>query len=655
VTLEQVVGNRLARLPEAASHLIEIVAVGGRPLPVSVVATASGIAEGVSEATTLLGNARLARTGLRDGREVIEVTHDRIRETIVARLPAAAIREHHGCLAAALEETPDADLEALATHLLGAGEAQRAARFAEGAAEQAAAKLAFNQAARLFRLALETVDHPTTEARRLRVRLAKMLEDAGRASEAADEYRKAARGAAAIERVELELSAAAQTVSSGRVDEGTDALRRVLAAMGMSAPRSALASVILLIFFQVWQRILGGRLRERAPEEVSREERVRVEALRAVSEGLGTVDVVLGASMQARHLLVAMRMGDRLQVLRAMCFDLIQFAIADHSEGKRERRTLEAARGLASRTGEQGRLYLEGARGLALYMRGRFREALEALDAVVAHPGEERLLNSAAGGNVLLFAVCACFFTGKLREEARRATLLLRDVENRGDFYTAVCLRSTVMVDIHLAADDPDGARRHLREAMARWTQRGFNVQHWYAMFSETNIELYVGDGARASARLERDARALRRSFLLHSRFIGGFTAYARACCAVASIDADPESRLARVKEARRLARQLERAPAAWSRVLASLARAAAANAAGDRAEAIEVLREALARSEGADMWLHAWAARHRLGSILGGDEGVALVTQAEQAMTAEGVRAPARMAGLLLPGRWSP
>jgi eukaryotic-like serine/threonine-protein kinase len=255
---------------------------------------------------------------------------------------------------------------------------------------------------------------------------------------------------------------------------------------------------------------------------------------------------------------------------------------------------------------------------------------------------------------VRLFAVYACFFTGKLREEARRAALLLRDVESRGDFYTIVCLRSTVMVDICLAADDPDGARRHLREAMARWTQSGFNVQHWYAMLSETNIELYVGDGARARARLERDARALKRSFLLHSRFIEGFTAYARACSAVASIDADPASRPARVREARRLARQLERAPAAWSGALASLARAAAANAADDHAEALDALREALTRSEAADMGLHAWAARHRLGSLLGGNEGAALVAQAEQAMRAEGVRTPARMAGMLLPGRWS-
>ncbi|HEY5147392.1 MAG TPA: hypothetical protein VII82_11530, partial [Polyangiaceae bacterium] len=101
------------------------------------------------------------------------------------------------------------------------------------------------------------------------------------------------------------------------------------------------------------------------------------------------------------------------------------------------------------------------------------------------------------------------------------------------------------------------------------------------------------------------------------------------------------------------LARRLERDPAPWSRVLGSLARSAAANAAGERAEAIDALRGGLARSEEASMWLHAWAAAYQLGSLLGGEEGAAFVGRAERAMSEEGVRAPARMARMLLPGRF--
>jgi tetratricopeptide (TPR) repeat protein len=653
LTLDQVVQQRLARLPEGGRRMVEIIAVGGRPLPVPVVATASDINDKVNEVVALLGAGRLARTSVRDGCEVVEMTHDRIRETVVALLPAAVLRDHHRRLATALEATPEADLEAIAIHLLGAGDHDRAARFAERAAEQAASKFAFEQAARLFRLAIDTVEQSETDAHRLRVRLARMLESDGRSSDAADEYRRAAREATAIERIELERSAAEQLVLSGRIDEGALALRRVLAAMGMTAPRSALGALVSLVFYQIWQRVLGSRFRERSAEEVSRENRVRVETLRAVSAGLGAVDVILGASMQARHLVLAMRVGDRLQVLKAMCVELVQFAVAAHSVGNRELAMVEAAERLASRVGPEERLFFEGTRGLALYMRGRYEEALEALDAADAQSRKTRLRPSMA--NARLFAIYSCFFTGRLREEARRASVLLREVEDRGDVYTAVCLRSTVMVDIGLAADDPDGARRNLREAMSRWTQSGFNVQHWYAMWSEANIELYVGEGARARMRLDRDARALKRSFLLHSCSIRGFTAYLRGSCAIASIDADATLRLQRINEGQRWARQLEREPAAWSRTLGCLVRAAAENAAGESSRAIDALRAALQCAESAGMRLHGWAASHRLGALVGGDEGLDLVARAEEAMTAEGVRAPVRMAGLFLPGHWPP
>jgi hypothetical protein len=44
------------------------------------------------------------------------------------------------------------------------------------------------------------------------------------------------------------------------------------------------------------------------------------------------------------------------------------------------------------------------------------------------------------------------------------------------------------------------------------------------------------------------------------------------------------------------------------------------------------------------EMRLHAAGARWELGRILGGDEGAKLVSDAEAAMRAEGIRSPARM-----------
>jgi serine/threonine protein kinase/tetratricopeptide (TPR) repeat protein len=656
-SLDQMVADRFGRLPAGARRLAELVAVAGRPLAVSTFAEASGSCDDTDDWVALLRSQRFVRTGYRDGREVIETIHDRIRETIVAKLGDDVLREHHGRLATVLDATPAADLEALAFHMLGAGETRRGTRCAERAAEEAASKLAFIQAARLFRLTLENLERihdAEAEAQRVRVRLAQVLERGGRASEAADAYSRAAERAAALDRVELETSAAEQLVFCGRIDEGAVALRRVLAEMGIRAPRTALGAVVLLLLYGLWLRVVGLRFRERAPEEISREDRVRVSALRAVSQGLGSCDVILGACMQARHMLLAMRVGDRFQMLLAIMGQVVQFAIAGKPEGRRERAMLAVARDLASRCEPDDASYFEGACGLALYMRGRYREALDLFDGIEALA---RGSNRPGTAFARQYAVYACFYLGRLREEAQRTARLMRDIEDRGDVYTSVCLRTTVLVDICLVADDPDAARLQLREAMAQWGQNGFHLQHWFAMLSEAGIELYLGDGARAYERVQRDARALKRSFLLHSQSVRGFTAYLRGCCAIASIDAGTaaSSRRARIDEARRMGQRLEKERSPWGPPLAAIVLASAANATGERADAIDWLRRAVRRAEAAEMALHAWAARHQLGALLGGAEGKALLAQAEQSMATEGVRSPARMARLLVPGRWSP
>ena len=101
------------------------------------------------------------------------------------------------------------------------------------------------------------------------------------------------------------------------------------------------------------------------------------------------------------------------------------------------------------------------------------------------------------------------------------------------------------------------------------------------------------------------------------------------------------------------MARRLEREGMPWIAPLASLVRAAIANAEGDAAGARAALREAIERATAADMSLHAWCARRQLGCLIGGEEGDRLVAEADAAMQAEGVRAPARMATMFVPGRW--
>ncbi len=649
LTLAQIVSERLDRLPEGARRLAEVVAVGGRPLALSSLADACGEVKVTDDDVEVLRSERIVRAGFRDGREVIEPSHDRIRETIVAQLPAHVLRAHHGGLARALEAASGTDMEAIAVHLLGSGETERGARYAERAAEQAAAKLAFDQAVRLYRLALETLPRPPDEARPVRVRLAAALEQAGQGAEAARVYLEAADGAAPLERVDLERAASQQLLFSGRTDEGAELLRRVLAAVGMKAPRTPLGAILSLLFHRLVLRIRGLEFKERSPEEVSLEDRVRVEALFAVAVGFSVVDVVLGACMQARFLRLALDVGHRMHVLQATSVQITHLASQGGPIGKGERTAYAIAERLSQTVhNPDAEAYFAVCRGLSLFHRGRWKEASEVLF------GRAAARSNAAFSHARLFGVYSLFYLGRLREHARRAARLLADSERRGDLYTAVNLYAAPIVDDCLAADDPDAAREHLRRVLATWTQNGFHIQHWKVMVRGAEIELYVGDGAAAYARLERDRRAYRRSLLDHAQFVREMTRYTRGCAAVASaLDAPAAVRRARLAEARTAARRLERQRMTWTAPLASLLLAAAANAEGDTATATTALRAAIERAVAADMGLHAAAARHQLGCLLAGHEGAELRRQGESAMAAEGVRAPARMATMILPGRW--
>lgn len=101
------------------------------------------------------------------------------------------------------------------------------------------------------------------------------------------------------------------------------------------------------------------------------------------------------------------------------------------------------------------------------------------------------------------------------------------------------------------------------------------------------------------------------------------------------------------------MSRQLAREHEPWTAALALLLRGMADNAAGDRGAAITALRAGIDRAEATDTLLYAHPARYRLGELLGGDEGSALIREAVDAMSAEGVRNPQRWVACHMPGDW--
>jgi hypothetical protein len=419
--------------------------------------------------------------------------------------------------------------------------------------------------------------------------------------------------------------------------------------VGIKTPRSLLSAAVWLILYKLRLKVFGLRFHERSADEVRPDDRARIEALNVAAVGISIFKYVLGALLLARHLIEALRAGDRSQVLRAATLyanhlstrggpvsrhERLVNAMVDRLEGE-DKRAQEVAVNRASL-------------GRGLFNRGHWRRARETIDEACAN-----LPNRRAGwhAQAMVFAVYATVFLGDLVEVRRRHGRMLADAEQRGDLLTIVRLQTSPSVVLSLAADDPEAARRHNRGAT--WKQSEFSTQHWQEMRSEAEIALYMGDGEAAYEQLAHDERALTESSLLQIQYVRALTSFVRGRAAIASIHAVSAQRAARIGETRRLARRLERERMTWTAPLAAILNAAVANATGDRQGAARWLRRAADLAQGADMYLHAAAARYQLGLALGGDEGRELVARGGAAMTSQDIRAPARFAAMLVPGRW--
>jgi hypothetical protein len=363
------------------------------------------------------------------------------------------------------------------------------------------------------------------------------------------------------------------------------------------------------------------------------------------------VNIILGACMQARHFIEALRKGDRFQVTRALSLQAAQIAVTGKPVTKREQSLVALGRSLAAREeGPDALVYVDGRWGISCYIRGMWKEAQTALSRglEVSNGGDP---SSLALGR--LFLARTYYFLGDLQENIRRETRLYAAAEDRGDLNMTVNMRTSTYIRKWLAQDDPDRARRDVRDALAEWSQKGFLVQHWQAMVFAPDIDLYVGDGATAYERFARDLPALKRSLLLHSGYIRAVTLCTRGRLAIASIESKPSPRSARIHEARRCARALRRELTPWSAMLASMVDAVVENASGHREAAIAALRDAIERALRTDTLCYVEPLRHRLGELLGGDEGRALMEHAVEAIAAQGVRDPRRWVAMNLPGTW--
>ncbi|MBV8760210.1 MAG: protein kinase [Deltaproteobacteria bacterium] len=632
-TLDDALAARVALLKPEAQSLLEVVCIAGAPLPIDVAAQACRLDSTVSRSVASLRVAMLVRETQRGRRLTLEPYHDRVRESVANGIAKDRRRELHQRIAYALEAAPEPrDPQLLLRNFLLAELPQRAARYAEDAAQRSEAAHAFDQAAELWRTALDIMPRDADDRRRLQLRLGEALIRAGRGAEAASCYLAAAEGADRATRLECQRHAAEQLVIAGHIAPGLAALESLLAEIGVASPKTSRGSLASLVLNRTRVRLRGLRFRERDRTEIPDADMLVLDVLKAAGTSLSMIDSIRGMDFTTRHLLRALRTGHREYIARALVLESMFYATS--SNPARSTRLIDRALEIGADPNDPyiGGL-MAGAHGANAYFGGEPVKATEHFARCI------EMLRGAPGSNWerstgRLFRLFSLRFVGDFVELRARYEEYLEDAASRGDVYLESTMRRAC-VSMFLAEDDVQGAIGELERAT--WGPPGerYHVQHFHELVAWAEIVLYTGEVEPRAQLDERFAR-LHSSLLTRVSTIRVVDEFIRARLALAGHR--PFTEVARA--AKNLAAETTPMPLAWAALLeASLAPSA------------ERFAAAAELSAKAGMRAFEQAARWRVADLRG---DAAARSDAEGKLVALGVRDVERTVRLLAPVRRS-
>jgi eukaryotic-like serine/threonine-protein kinase len=657
-TLDAVLWTRASQLPAPSRRFMEVVAVAGRPIEISIVAAAAGIESGKYDVFSSLRAARLLRSRARAEGTEVESYHDRIRETFVAHLSAANLAEHHLRLGRALEASLSSDAEAMALHFHAGGDLVRAARHAIVGAERSVAALAFDGAARLYRLALEC-GGGDPDAAHLRIKLGNALALAGRVRESAEQYLAALEGVDATEGIDLRRRAGEQYLLGGYVQDGLGLLKSTLADMGMTLPATTTRAFLALVLRQIYLRVRGIGFRARPQSEIPRFELQRLDMCHAVCRGLGFTDSIRAIELQTRHLLLALKAGDVYRVARALTFSATADGLRASTRPRAER-LLRRASELATQVGSPHAIGLvHSTSGFVNMAAGRWQNAIDELTRAEAIFREELAGDTMPYETVLSFVykLEALYLAGELKEYFRAIPGCLAECQGRGDIFAEASMRLRSSHRQCFAEDDVEGAARELDAAVAAWGNETHLLSRGNHLYRQVELAQYSGDFERGWQLLTENWQILEPLRLFKFELMMSMAFERRAYCAMGMAAVAMErgqSAEPYLGSAERDARNLERWNTSWGPFAAHLVRAGVAAHRGDRAQALERLTIAEAAFAREGMALHRTVSRWRRGSLLSGDAGRALVQESREWMLAQGVKNPDRLNRVYAPGVWA-
>jgi serine/threonine protein kinase/tetratricopeptide (TPR) repeat protein len=646
VRLRDLILARIGLLGPAARRLLEVVSVAGKPIELGIAREAAALAAESLAVMAELRTHRLLRSSAVGGREEVETYHDRVREAVVQSLSRAALAERHRQLALALESSGRGDPETIAIHFQATAEEEKARRYVVTAAERAETTLAFERAARLYRLALDLLPPASDERSALQMHLARALGNAGRSRDAADTYLKAVGESGVGDPFEMQRQAAEKLLISGHYDRGLAILRHILRTVGLEIDGDNWRSLLRLWLLRLRLRFRGVDFKPRAESEIPAEVLRKIDVCWTTEVGLCLVDVLRAAEFHARHLLLALDAGEPQRIARGLAMEVFFGAM----EGLDGAEALEVAREMAGRVeGHYAASLTEMAAGMVACSRGEWRRAQRRLARAEDQLRENRVGVAWELDTVRQFGALAALHLGRWQELFTDLPRLLELARQQGDVYLEVHLHQWVESLRDLVEDRPEEAQQALDRTAGGWSRQGFHYQHFGRLMAETRVALYTGDGQLAWDLLEQAWPDLVRSMIQRIEMVLVQSWDLRGRCALAAaVAARGPARKRLLAEAEKAVRRIGAARSSWAQALQEALSAGISLERGNREGArrhLEASEPAFAASE---MSLHLGVVRLRLAKLTG--QGYEL---ADAELRDLGLVRPEGMAAILVPGSW--
>jgi hypothetical protein len=354
------------------------------------------------------------------------------------------------------------------------------------------------------------------------------------------------------------------------------------------------------------------------------------------------------AEYQARHLRLALASHEPRRIALGMSIEAATAALGG-PPAPRAYRLLAETRRWASQIDDRATdAYVALAEGTVALLCGRWRDAIARCGVAERAFRDDCIGASWEIGTAHQLGLFALFHIGHISEMRRRLARGLDEADRRGDLFAATELRIGSQPIVSLMDDDEAGARDALARAEPGMPRREITLLHWKAMQSAAFIELYAGEPARAVELLEGRMPALHRAFILRTYAVRAFATYLQLAAWLGAVAADGPNAARHAAAIERTRRRLAGDTA--MRAVPDIAGAGFAVLQGDLDAAVAGYRAAALGFDALDMQQLASAARWRLGELLGGDAGQALISGARAALAAEGVVRPDRLVAALAP-----